>query len=715
MLIVVVATRYIRSANKYLCAFVSGAGLMGESRCLQEAIESGLRAEWPIVTLCLAPGNSGSEHLLLTRLARGRPPLTISVPLSSEDVQLLDRWREIMEMNHESLRGHSAEEAAEWGNCQKADWWKRREAADEAVDSLLRELGEKWFAAHGLSALLVGEIVDKRLEMELADVFEFAKGRISAARRASMVVGPKAGARGKAGKRSRGGMSAVRGRLDSGAQGELPSGFSELIRLCVRGGDVMDEKGWLKVTRLSLSKGASDELVSKISSEIQEAVSAAFVKAEHGECVYRDFGSFSTLESAKGVPASSLEIEKGRSAGLGTRVQVAAIGKSVSSPVRSSPIDQSALSTMKVADLRRELAARGITIPGRTLKADLLARLLEVMREEAEKAAEGDIIQDCDSCSSFDDCVVDIRGNMVGSDDENDASDFGEGKGGRGESGVIRHPVVLVLDERLQALPWEGLPCLRGNAVTRVPAVPFVFSALEARWDREEASTPICSPDDTEKARVGTEPAWLPSRGGLRLNRGFYVVDPEGNLPHTRQQLGPVFEGIERRLGWTGMKGSSPSEEHMLSALQNVDLFAYCGHGAGELLVGREAVAGMTRCAAAILMGCSSGRLKGYGDFEPTGMASSYLVGGSPAVVANLWDVTDKDIDRFSCSLFDAFVGGEDGTGGQALTLAHAVTVSRSQCKMPFIVGYAPVCYGIPVSVAGSLPSTWQSSSRLGM
>lgn len=693
----------------HICVW-SGAGLKGESRCLQEAIESGLRAEWPIVTLCLAPGNNGSEHLLLTRLARGRPPLTISVPLSSEDVLLLDRWREIIEMNHESLRGHSAEEAAEWGNRQKADWWKRREAADEAVDSLLRELGEKWFAAHGLSAILVGEIVDTGLEMELAGVFEFAKGRISAARRTSMAVGPKAGGRGKAGKRSRGGMSAVRGRLE-GAQGELPRVISELIRLCVRGGDVMDEKAWLKVIRLSLSKGASDEMVSKISSEIREAVSAAFTKAERGECVVRDFGGFSTVENVEGVPVSSLEIEKGRSVGLEARVQVGAIGKSASSPVNTSSIDQSALSTMKVADLRRELAARGITIPGRKLKADLLARLSEVMREEAEEAAEGDEIQYCDSCSSFDDCGIGIRVDMAGSGDESEVSDFGVGKDGRGESGVIRHPIVVVLDERLQALPWEGLPCLRGNAVTRVPAVPFVFSALEARWDREETSTLRCSPNGTGKERVGTEPAWLPSRDGLRLNRGFYVVDPEGNLPHTRQQLGPVFEGIERRLGWTGMEGSSPSEEDMSSALQNVDLFAYCGHGAGELLVGREAVAGMTRCAAAILMGCSSGRLKGYGDFEPTGMASSYLVGGSPAVVANLWDVTDKDIDRFSCSLFDAFIGGEDGTGGQALTLAHAVTAARSQCKMPFIVGYAPVCYGIPVSVAGSLPSVLEQSS----
>ncbi|CAM9350154.1 unnamed protein product [Ectocarpus sp. 13 AM-2016] len=105
-------------------------------------------------------------------------------------------------------------------------------------------------------------------------------------------------------------------------------------------------------------------------------------------------------------------------------------------------------------------------------------------------------------------------------------------------------------------------------------------------------------------------------------------------------------------------------------------------------------------------MGCSSGRLKGYGDFEPMGMATSYLAGGSPAVVANLWDVTDKDIDRFSVALFDAFVGkaeaSDGGRGKPAKTLAHAVAQSRAECKMPFIIGYAPVCYGIPMTAAPS-------------
>ncbi len=32
-----------------------------------------------------------------------------------------------------------------------------------------------------------------------------------------------------------------------------------------------------------------------------------------------------------------------------------------------------------------------------------------------------------------------------------------------------------------------------------------------------------------------------------------------------------------------------------------------------------------TNCCIAILMGCSSGRLKGQGDFEPSGMVAGYI------------------------------------------------------------------------------------------
>ncbi|CAM9140010.1 unnamed protein product [Scytosiphon promiscuus] len=719
----------------------------GGGCCLEDAVASDLRAEWPIVSLCLAPGEGACKRLLLTRLVRGRPPLTVSVPLSPEDTQLLDRWRRIMEENRDSLRGHSAEEAAEYGNDQKARWWDRRAAVDEMVGGLLRDLEERWLEAHGLAAILLGDVVDGGLRMRLEGVGEFAAEKIHAARRpAAARIGGKGESRPKGGKRAR--EAATGGGEGAEAKHGLGNGLFELVRVCARGGEVMGEEAWCAVVRTALSGTKNDAETTEIAREIHQKVQAAF--AEEG----LDIGSHGPVRpsatcASTAAPSPSLDIEEGRSC-TGSRGRGAVEAAPPSSVVfaGSSPsLDASALSKMKVADLRRELSARGVSMAGLKLKADLLTRLAEVVRQETattgrEETKGGCALDLAEEEESRDRKRVEAVSSHA-TPDELDASgrrrkaransspqearraakgESGEATGVQG-GGVVdgtrtggseRQPLVLVLDEELQAIPWEGLPCLRGRAVTRVPAVPFVFAALATRWDGSAASEDVSGERSPSRSRSGSSsssrrdssPAssgWTPSQDGVRLDRGYYVLDPEANLPHTRKQLGPLFKGIEQRFGWSGVQGKAPSEETMMRALEEVDIFAYCGHGAGELLVGREAVAGLTKCAAAVLMGCSSGRLKGYGDFEPMGMATSYLMGGSPAVVANLWDVTDKDIDRFSMALFEAFLGrGGEGSTKRALTLAHAVAQSRSECKMPFVIGYAPVCYGIPVTAEAS-------------
>jgi Peptidase family C50 len=54
----------------------------------------------------------------------------------------------------------------------------------------------------------------------------------------------------------------------------------------------------------------------------------------------------------------------------------------------------------------------------------------------------------------------------------------------------------------------------------------------------------------------------------------------------------------------------------------------------------------------ALLMGCSSAKLRpGVHGGACTGALPAYLAAGSACVVGNLWDVTDRDIDRFTADL----------------------------------------------------------------
>ena len=74
----------------------------------------------------------------------------------------------------------------------------------------------------------------------------------------------------------------------------------------------------------------------------------------------------------------------------------------------------------------------------------------------------------------------------------------------------------------------------------------------------------------------------------------------------------------------------------------------------------------------------------------------------SPTLIANIWDVTDRDIDKFAQSVFDKMRMTKDdvdrwsdGSGG-GVSVAAAVAQSRESCKLKYLTGAAPVVYGIP-------------------
>lgn len=77
-----------------------------------------------------------------------------------------------------------------------------------------------------------------------------------------------------------------------------------------------------------------------------------------------------------------------------------------------------------------------------------------------------------------------------------------------------------------------------------------------------------------------------------------------------------------------GISGTRPSSSELISALQHHELFLYFGHGGGEQYVPLAALKRLDRCAGSLLMGCSSGRLKQAGLYEPSGAIWGYLMAG---------------------------------------------------------------------------------------
>ena len=85
--------------------------------------------------------------------------------------------------------------------------------------------------------------------------------------------------------------------------------------------------------------------------------------------------------------------------------------------------------------------------------------------------------------------------------------------------------------------------------------------------------------------------------------------------------------------------------------------------------------------------------------------------------MVNLWDVTDRDIDRFFQAFLEAWakpaagsvaapaVATQPAAGGDKRRspcegISQVVGHSRAACRLPYLIGAAPVCYGLPLELA---------------
>ncbi|KAJ3513288.1 hypothetical protein NMY22_g15087 [Coprinellus aureogranulatus] len=262
-------------------------------------------------------------------------------------------------------------------------------------------------------------------------------------------------------------------------------------------------------------------------------------------------------------------------------------------------------------------------------------------------------------------------------------------KASRGKSASRGPPeaeehLFLVLDKNVQGLPWESLPSLRGRSVSRIPCIDFLHDRIAfAALRRQQLSL-----GDTNDGTAVVNP-----------RNGYFILNPSGDLKKTQGRFEPWVQDM-KKLGWDGVVGTPVTEHQFSEALKHKDLVVYFGHGGGEQYIRSHRIRGLPTCAATLLWGCSSGALKEMGDFDRIGTPYNYMLGGCPTLVANLWDVTDRDIDKFSLAVFDKI--GLNGTVGEAesrqpsVTIVTAVAKSRDVCKLKYLTGAAPVVYGIP-------------------
>ncbi|KAK3674926.1 separin protein [Recurvomyces mirabilis] len=317
-----------------------------------------------------------------------------------------------------------------------------------------------------------------------------------------------------------------------------------------------------------------------------------------------------------------------------------------------------------------------------------------------------------------------------------------------------RH-TILILDKRLQAFPWESLPCLESASVSRVGSMLSLRESVLAMRDRHRV--------------LGVDH----DRHVVDRKSGTYILNPSNDLVNTQTMLQDPLAVLAKAPGakWIAMVQQAPKEEEFKQALTDSSILLYFGHGAGSQYIRPRTIRRLEKCSEVVwLMGCSSGAITEYGELEPFAVPFAYLMAGSThdtqaaeprdrnnmcmAAIGTLWDVTDKDVDRFSLAVGEQWglwapseasklptktpkkpqrhlvapstpqqvpktpktpkVGKTSmaaaktptrsrsrskprQSDGRKRSLVEAVSRSRDACYLRYLNGAAPVVYGVPV------------------
>ncbi|KAL7963886.1 peptidase family C50 domain-containing protein [Trichoderma compactum] len=264
---------------------------------------------------------------------------------------------------------------------------------------------------------------------------------------------------------------------------------------------------------------------------------------------------------------------------------------------------------------------------------------------------------------------------------------------------------VLVLDKLLHAFPWESMPCMDGLSVSRVPSLACLRQLIR---------------------EAGRDPARKSHGHFVSAKAGTYILNPSSDLTNTQPFFQSAFSSLS---SWSGIVNKTPKESEFEKALATSEIMVYFGHGSGAQYIRGKTIRRLEKCRpATFLMGCSSAALTDAGEFESYGPVWNYMMAGCPAVVGTLWDVTDRDIDRFAGKTFEewglfargTFDGVTTKGKGKArsfaeeieqvsrherddalrnASLAEAVATARNACRFKYLNAAAVVLYGIPVYI----------------
>ena len=163
-----------------------------------------------------------------------------------------------------------------------------------------------------------------------------------------------------------------------------------------------------------------------------------------------------------------------------------------------------------------------------------------------------------------------------------------------------------------------------------------------------------------------------------------FLLNPLGDLTETQKMFEPLLVPNPPFIGVTGRELQDHGE---FNRLTSSNLFLYFGHNGPSSKYLSQNTNSIT--CKSVLMGCSSARPLEKNRFNS--YASEFIKAGCSFVMGNLWDVTDKDIDRFTLALLRKMNVLKGQVCEDIRIWCKAMREARKECLLRHINGSAPI------------------------
>ena len=459
-----------------------------------------------------------SNSLLLGRIDL-QGPLVLALPASAgaQDLPaLLTNWDETQERSKTMLRqGLDVEQAGKLTDAQKRSWWSARQNYDTSVESSMCDMQDLLGVWRIMLSCDRAGSVDLSAHCEQALAL-FVSDKLEAARLLPW-------------------LKLIACNLASSTDAKAP--VSRTMRLSQ------------EEAVIALAQVLADGKCEKVTALAKKII-------KHVVDLLADCSQPTELSESRGGLSPQAEHD--------------------SAAVTSSPVmSATELNSLKVTELRVLLKESGLDATGK--KQDLVDRLHEHYLSQKSSMTANTKKSPSSSTS---------RTSIADED-------------GADEPSTRRGHVVLMLDEQLQRLPIETMPCLRGANCSRVPSFALLLKLIEDQRhsstssiddvngslraltmttsESEQNKKPAAKKGAATKGKKSTaeneEPNHISptstsvlfaeevSWQKVSVDRAWYALDIEGNLPLTRSTLQPFLNEYEGKWDWTGVVASIPPEK----------------------------------------------------------------------------------------------------------------------------------------------------------